>query len=105
METYCILMNFSGASVGNVEEAKKTEESMLKAIAAVGGKLVANYTLLGRYDVLTILEVPDGKAIATLMHGMKLNQPGISTETLRAFTQEEYGDVLQSVGSLLGGAS
>ena len=105
METYCILMNFSGASVGNVEEANKAEESMMKAIEAVGGKLVGIYTLLGRFDVLAILQVPDGKAIATLMHGMKMNQPSISTETMRAFTDEEYSDVMQSVGSLLKGAS
>ena len=93
-------LNPNTASDDNAEEAGKTEEAYLKAIEAVGGKHVASYTLLGRYDILTILEVPDGKAIATLMHGMKMTQPGISTETMRAFTREEYSDVMQSVGSI-----
>ena len=101
METYCVLANFGGITVSSHEEGKEVERTFVKAIESLGGKLVANYVLLGRYDALFLIQVPDAKAIAALMHGARHLQPGIRTETMRAFTSEEYEDVIQNVQSMM----
>jgi uncharacterized protein with GYD domain len=103
METYCVLANFGGKTVSSQEEGKEAEQTFVKAIESLGGKLVANFVLLGRYDALFLIQVPDAKAIVALMHGAKHIQPGIRTETMRAFTSEEYEEVIQNVQSMMKG--
>ena len=101
METYCVLANFGGETVSSQEEGKEAEQTFVKAIESLGGKYIANYILLGRYDALFLIQVPNAKAIASLMHGWKLIQPDIRTETMRAFTSEEYEAVMQTVQSMM----
>jgi uncharacterized protein with GYD domain len=101
METYCVLANFRGKTVSSQEEGKEAEHTFVKAIESLGGKYAANYVLLGRYDALFLIQMPDAKAIASLMHGWKLVQPEIRTETMRAFTSEEYEEVIQTVQSMM----
>lgn len=103
METYCVLANFRGKTVSSKEEGKEAEQTFVKAIESLGGKYVANYILLGRYDALFLIQMPDAKAIAALMHGWKLVQPGIRTETMRAFTSEEYEEAMQTMQSMMKG--
>ena len=103
METYCVLANFRGKIIRSQEEGKEAEQTLVKAIESLGGKYVANYTLLGRYDALFLIQVPDAKAIVSLMHGWKLVQPDILTETMRAFSSEEYEEVMQNVQSMMKG--
>ena len=101
METYCVLANFRGKTISSQEEGKEAVQTFLKAIKSLGGKYVAYYSLLGRYDALFLIQMPDAKAIASLMHGWKLIQPDIRTETMRAFTSEEYEAVMQTVQSMM----
>jgi len=51
---------------------------------------------LGQYDVVLVLELPDGQAVAKLapQSGMRGN---LSTQTLRAFYEEESDALLVSL--------
>jgi uncharacterized protein with GYD domain len=51
------------------------------------------YWTLGRYDVATILEAPDDAAVTAL--GLSIGALGnVRTETLRAFSAAEIGQIL-----------
>ena len=48
---------------------------------------------MGRYDIIIVLEAPDAETVAkwALNLGSKGN---VSTETLRAFTEDEYRKII-----------
>lgn len=51
---------------------------------------------LGRYDVVAVGEVPDDETAAKL--ALSLSSAGaIRTETLRAFTEDEYRDIIAAL--------
>ncbi len=51
----------------------------------------------GRYDLVAVFEAPDEETVAAAMLGLAA-QGNLRTETLRAFTAEEMGRVLQKLG-------
>jgi uncharacterized protein with GYD domain len=54
------------------------------------------YLTLGRYDVVAVGEVPDDETAAKL--ALSLSSAGaIRTETLRAFTEDEYRDIIAAL--------
>jgi len=52
--------------------------------------------VMGRYDMVTIAEAPDD---ATLARGLLslASQGNLQTETLRAFTEDEYKKIISAI--------
>jgi uncharacterized protein with GYD domain len=74
-------------------ESPERLENVKELTASVGGEFVAFYLTFGQYDFVYIAEYPDDEAAAhvALTYGMT----GVGeTETLRAFTEEEYREVV-----------
>ena len=97
MPTYIFLGNFTDQGVRNVKETTKRVE----AVRAMAKKLKVTvkeaYWTLGQYDVVTILEAPDEAAVTAL--GLSIGALGnVRTQTLRAFTADEIGPILNRVG-------
>jgi len=95
--TYIFLGNFTDQGVRNVKETTKRVE----AVRAMAKKLKVTvkeaYWTLGQYDVVTILEAPDEAAVTAL--GLSIGALGnVRTQTLRAFTADEIGPILNRVG-------
>ena len=59
----------------------------------MGIEIKPHYWLMGRYDLVTILEAPDAEAVSrfALTVGMQGNG---RTETMRAFSLDEFRDVV-----------
>jgi uncharacterized protein with GYD domain len=51
------------------------------------------YLTMGRYDVVFIIQVPDSKIAATLLLALG-SQGNVQTETLRAFSEEEFRGIV-----------
>lgn len=52
--------------------------------------------MVGRYDVVFIVQVPDDKTVATLLLALG-NQGNVRTETLRAFREEEFRGIVAAL--------
>lgn len=89
METYIVLTNYTAQGVATIKDAPARIDEGRKAIEAIGGKIVDWYLTMGRYDIIFIVQVPDSKAAATLLLALG-SQGNVRTETLRAFTEEEF---------------
>jgi uncharacterized protein with GYD domain len=67
-----------------------------KAFAAAGLKIKEFYMVMGQYDAVIIGQAPDdttyAKALLTLASAGNLQ-----TETLRAFTEDEYRSIVSSL--------
>jgi uncharacterized protein with GYD domain len=62
-------------------------------LEADGVKLLGFYMVMGSYDVVIVCEAPNDDAIAKAML-RTVSQGGITTETSRAFTEEEYRKII-----------
>ena len=90
-----ILMNESEGrwSVGHWERRKGPLDAAFKAM---GGELNQFYLVMGRYDMVVIGEAPDDETAAKLALAIG-SQGAIRTETLRAFTEEEYRTIISAL--------
>jgi uncharacterized protein with GYD domain len=93
METYIILGKYTQQGTARIREGPDRIEGARKAIEAAGGKMVAWYLTLGRYDFVAIAEAPGIKAAAAVLLGTGA-QGNVSTETLHALTEAEFKEVV-----------
>src|SRR5436190_16464089 len=97
MPTYILLETFTDQGIRNVKDTTKRVE----AVRAMAKKLKVTvkeaYWTMGQYDVVTILDAPDEAAVTAL--GLGIGALGnVRTQTLRAFTADEIGPILNRAG-------
>ena len=96
MPTYVILNNWTDQGIRNLKESPKRLNATRKAIEAAGGKVLGYYLTMGRYDSVMIAEAPNDEVAATLALSAG-SQGSIRTETLKAFTEDEYRKIIAKV--------
>ena len=96
MPTYITLFQWTQKGIENVKDSPKRLDKAKQAIEAAGGKMQAFYLTMGQYDGVTISEAPSDEAFAKTM--LALGSVGaIKTQTLRAFTEEEFRKLIGSL--------
>lgn len=97
MPTYVFLTTFTEQGIENVRESPERTEEAKALVESMGGTWEAFFVTMGRYDGVVIAEFPDddtaARAALTLASG-----GNVTTETLRAFTLEEFGDIVDAMG-------
>jgi uncharacterized protein with GYD domain len=96
VETYIILGKYTQQGMTRIKEAPARVDAARKAIEAAGGKMIAWYLTLGRYDFLLITEVPNAKAGTAVLLATGA-QGNVTTETLHALTEAEFKTVVSSL--------
>ena len=96
MPTYIGLYSLTDQGIRNIKEAPKRIEEAIKGFEEMGGKLLGFYTVLGEYDYVAICEAPNDELVltATLALGAQGN---IRTKTLKAFTKEEFAEIVKNL--------
>ena len=93
MHTYIIYVRYTQQGAQHIKQSPTRLESARKLFAAAGANLKAWYLTFGQYDALMIAEAPDAETISRLtLHLCSLGN--VRTETVRAFTEEEYNQVI-----------
>ena len=96
METYIVLVNLTQQGITTIKGGPERIERFRQAVEAAGGTLAGWYLTMGRYDIVTVLQVPDANTITKLL--LTTEALGtIRTETLRAFTFDEAKDIIASM--------
>jgi uncharacterized protein with GYD domain len=93
MQTYIVLVNLTQQGITNFKEGPERVERFRQAVEASGGKLAGWYLTMGRYDVVSILQVTDAKIVAKLMLATEA-MGTIRTETMRGFTLDEAKEII-----------
>jgi len=82
----------------NIQSASERSAAGRRAAEALGCKVLGAYLTTGRYDVVRIFEAPDDVTMAKVT--LALSASGHEeTETLRAFSSQEMGEILASVAA------
>ena len=66
METYIMLTKLTDQGRKTLKENPKRTQEVNKEVEAMGGKVVAQYSVLGPYDFVSVLTAPDNKTIAKI---------------------------------------
>ncbi len=96
MPTYIVLYKLTDQGIRNIKEAPKRIEEGIKAIGAVGGKLIDFYSVMGEYDYVGIGELPNDETAVALALAMG-SQGNVRTTTLKAFTKEEFAEIVKKL--------
>ena len=96
MPTYITLFRYTEQGIKNIKESPNRIDAGRQAIQAAGGQLKAWYLTMGEYDGVIIAEGPDDETAAKFLLATAA-QGNIRTQTLRAFTEDEFR---QLVGTL-----
>jgi uncharacterized protein with GYD domain len=96
MPIYVTLLQFTQQGIEKIKDSPARLDRAKAAIKASGGEMKAFYLTMGRYDALVISEAPSDEAYATTI--LAIGAAGaVRTETLRAFTEEEYRKIIAAV--------
>ena len=89
MPTYIVLSKYTQQGMHNIKESPARFDAAKKAMQSMGGDLKQVFLTMGQYDLVVIVEAPDDETIAkfALATGALGN---VSTQTLRAFTEDEF---------------
>jgi uncharacterized protein with GYD domain len=91
--TYIALLRWTGEGVKNIKDSPSRLDAARKAFQAAGVTMRGFYLVTGRYDMVTINEAPDDVAMAKAVLSVA-SRGAVQTETLRAFTEDEYRKIV-----------
>ena len=96
MPTYIVLLKWTGQGIGNVKDSPSRLDAGRKEFKKLGVKIKDTYLTMGRYDLVNIIEAPDDETFAAVMLTLG-SQGNVQTETLKAFTEDQYRKICASV--------
>ena len=96
MPTYITLVKYTQQGAESMKEAPDRIDAAREAARAVGADIKAFYLVMGQYDAVVIFEAPDAATVALNMMATGL-QGNVRTETLRAFTEEEFRRIVAAL--------
>jgi len=96
MATYIVLLRYTQQGVEKIKESPARHDAAKKAFQAVGAELKQWYLVMGQYDAVVVGEAPDDETVAKLALAIG-SQGSIRTETLRAFTEDEYRKLIAAL--------
>ena len=96
MPSYIMLVKWTEQGIRNIKESPQRLDIFKKAVEAAGGKVTGFYLTMGRYDIVVIVELPSDEAAANVI--LRTASRGeVSTETLKAFPEDQYRDIIAKV--------
>ena len=96
MATYISLLRFTDQSAEKLKGAPAQLDAAKQAFQAMGAQLKDFYVMMGEYDALIIFEAPDDEAALKLAFATGAGG-GVTTDTVRAFTEDEFRKIIVSI--------
>ena len=96
MAKYVVLFNWTEQGVRTAKDTVKRFEQARDALQQMGMSFDTIVWTIGRYDIVAVVDAPDDETVAAAM--VQLAGAGnVRTETLRGFTADEVGGILQKL--------
>jgi uncharacterized protein with GYD domain len=96
MPTYITLLKYTQQGVSKVKDSPKRLDAGRKAFKKMGVEIKDTYLLMGRYDLLCLIEAPDDDSVARAMLSLG-SQGNVQTETMRAWNEGEFRKIAGSI--------
>jgi uncharacterized protein with GYD domain len=89
MPTYIIHGNYTQQGAQNMKDSPARLDAVKQAVQNAGGKVHAFYITMGQHDMVMIVEMPNADTVLKMVIAAA-GEGNVSTETFRAFTEDEY---------------
>ena len=96
MAKYISLVKYTAKGIENVKESPNRLDAFKQLCESMGAKVEGFYLTMGRYDLLLIVDAPNSETVAKLILATA-SRGAVSTETLQAFTEEEYRKIISEL--------
>jgi uncharacterized protein with GYD domain len=96
MPQFVILCNLTAKGLADIKNAPARYQAVVKGIEAAGGKVLSFHATTGAYDYVMVAEAPSDES-AALMSLATAAQGYVTTQTLRAFTPEDFAGLLSQL--------
>ena len=96
MPTYIALLKWTHQGISKVSSSAKRLDAGRKEFKKAGIEMRDVYLTMGRYDLVCVLEAPDDETLAKGILTLG-SQGNVSTETLKAFKEDQYRKIIGSL--------
>ena len=96
MPTYITLLRYTQQGAAKVKDSPKRLDAGRKSFKKIGVEIKDTYLLMGRYDLLCVIEGPNDEAVARAL--LTLGSHGnVKTETMKAWNEDEFRKITGSI--------
>ncbi len=96
MPTYISLLRLTQQGIQNIKESPNRVAASKKTFEAAGGRLRDIFVVTGQYDLVAVVEAPDDETAARILFA-NAALGNVRSETMRAFTEEEYRRIVAAL--------
>ena len=96
MPTYISLFRWTQQGIANIKDSPKRVDAFRKQVSNFGAELKSFHLVMGQYDMLAMWDAPDDETAARVALGLGA-QGNVRSETMRAFTEEEYRKIIAAL--------
>jgi uncharacterized protein with GYD domain len=93
MPTYIAMLKWTPQGLQNIKQSPSRLDAARKGFEAAGVRMKDFYMVTGQYDMIAVVDAPDDVALAKAILG-STSQGSITSETCRAFTEQEYRQIV-----------
>ncbi|MBT8331429.1 MAG: GYD domain-containing protein [Deltaproteobacteria bacterium] len=96
MAKFISLVNYTAKGIENIKESPNRLDAFKQLCESMGVTVDGFFLTMGRYDLVVIVDAPDLKTAAKVV--LTTGSAGaVSTETLPAFTEAEFRQVVSEL--------
>ncbi len=96
MANYMVLFRFTPKGIENIRDAQSRLEDAKEVFRQAGAEVKEFYALMGRYDTMMMVDAPDDASLAKALYTID-SKGNVQSETLRAFTEREFIEMVSSL--------
>ena len=96
MAKYISLVKYRAKGIENVKESPNRLDAFKQLCESMEATVDGFYLTMGQYDIVVIVDAPNAETVAKIIL-TTASKGAISTETLPAFTEEEYRKVISEL--------
>jgi len=96
MATYITLLRYTQQGAANVKASPDRLDSGREAFEKLGVEIKDTYLLMGRYDLLCVIEGPDDDTVAKCLLTLG-SQGNVQTETMKAWKEDDFRRIVSSL--------
>ena len=96
MAKYISLVQYKAKGIENIKESPNRLDAVKQLCESMGATVEGFYLTMGRYDIILIVDAPNSETAAKIL--LTITSGGaVSTETLTAFSEEEYRKIISEL--------
>lgn len=97
MPTYIAMLKWTPQGIRDIKQSPSRLDAARKAFESAGAKMKDFYMTTGQHDMIAVIEASDDAALAKALL-MTAAQGNVTTETCRAYTEDEYRRIIGGLG-------